>query len=88
MTVNDVLGTELTDFVRDGRDDVATKLLALTEILALESEFVLLGHVCASTGSDLVHDVEKNGFGCAVALSSVLGRVTNVTAGDVHGAIG
>ena len=71
----------------DGRDDVAAKFLAFAEVLALESKFVLLGHVGASKSSDLVHDMEENGFGCAVALGGVLGRVTNVTASDIHGAV-
>lgn len=72
FAVDDVFGTELADVVCDAGDDVATKLLVLTEILALESEFVLLGHVASSKCADLVHDMEENSFGSALALGGVL----------------
>jgi hypothetical protein len=87
LAVDDILGAELADCNSNGSDDVAVELFALAEVLALESELVLFGHVVASSGADLVHDVQQNGLWTALALSSVLGRVANVSAGYVHGAI-
>jgi hypothetical protein len=88
LAVDDILGAELADCNSNGSDDVAVELFALAEVLALESELVLFGHVVTSSGADLVHDVQQNGLWTALTLSSVLGRVANVSAGYVHGAIG
>ena len=88
VAVDNVLWAELADVVCNSRDDVAAELLALTEVLALQAELVLLGHVASPCGTDLIHDVQEDSFRCTVALSGVLGRVTNVASSDVHGAIG
>jgi hypothetical protein len=82
VAVDDVLSTEFADFLCNGGDNVAA------EFLSLEAELVLLGHVAASKSSDLVHDVEENSLGRTIALGGVLGGVTNVSACDVHGAVG
>ena len=85
--VDNVFRLELADVVRNGGDYVTTKLFLFAEILTLKAELVLLGHVLASHGTNLVHDVEENGFRSAVAGSCVLVLVTHVASGDVHGAI-
>jgi hypothetical protein len=88
LTIDDVFGTDLADFVCDGGDDVAAKLLGFAEVLTLESELVLLRHVVPSSCTDLVHDVQENSFGSTLALCSVLGGVANVSSRHIHGAIG
>ena len=85
--VDDVLRLEPDDVVCNGRDDVATKFLGLAEVLAVQAELVLLGHVITAHSADLVHDVEKDSLGCAVAGSCVLVLVTNVAASDIHSTI-
>jgi hypothetical protein len=85
--VDDILWLELADVRCNRRDDVAMKLLGFAEVLALQAEFILLGHVLASKSTNLVHDVKKDSFGRAVAWSRVLGLVTHIAPSDVHSAI-
>ena len=85
--IEDVIGLDFADLVGDGRDNVAAKLAVLTHVLAFKAELLLLRHVVSSHGAKLGHDVEQYSLGCAVAFSRVLGCVSHISPGDVHGTV-
>lgn len=74
------------DSLGNGLHHILPELLVFPLILLLESEALILAHICPAAALNLLCDVEQNLLGAPVAVVGRLG-LADIAAGDIGGAI-